>query len=173
MKIEDNHILLRALEPEDLELVYRIENDAQLWPSSGCSQYLSHYTVRQYLEQQKSDIYQDGELRLVIETNGQPAGIVDLTDFSPHHLRAEVGIVILSEFQHQGIASQALRLMADYASHRLHLRSLYAYVAISNNAAQALFQSIGYKKVGTLQNWIEGKQSATLFQLLLPTHHQS
>ena len=167
MEIKDYHITLRALEPEDLELVYRIENDSQLWSSSGSSQHLSRYTVRQYLEQQKSDIYQDGELRLVIETDGKAVGLVDLTSFCPHHLRAEVGIVVLSEFHRQRIASKALRQLTDYATHRLHLRSLYAYVATSNAPAQALFHSLGYQSIGTLQKWIEGAHSAILYQLLL------
>lgn len=158
---------MRALEPEDLELVYRIENDSELWPSSGSSQHLSRYTVRQYLEQQTSDIYRDGELRLVIETDGKAVGLVDLTSFCPHHLRAEVGIVVLSEYHRHGIASEALRQLTDYATRRLHLCCLYAYVATSNTPAQALFRSLGYQPVGTLQKWIEGRHSATIFQLLL------
>jgi len=173
LKIEECHIALRALEPEDLELVYRIENDARLWSSSAQGQHLSRYTVRQYLEQQKADIYQDGELRLVVEANGQPVGLADLTDFSPHHLRAEVGIVVLSEFHRRGIASEALRQLADYATRRLHLRSLHAYVATSNLPAQALFQSLGYQRIGVLQGWIEGRQAATLFQRMLPHADES
>ena len=168
MKNKDYHIALRALEPEDLELIYQIENDTQLWSSSSGCQSLSRYTVRQYLAEQKSDIYQDGQLRLVIEADGQSVGIVDLTDFCPHNLHAEVGIVVLRPFQRKGIATWALCQLADYAAQRLHLRSLYAHVSTTNAPAQALFLSSGYTRVGTLDRWIEGRQAATLFQLLLP-----
>lgn len=160
-------VKLRALEPEDLELVHNIENDTSLWAWGALSQPISRYTVRQYLESQHADIYQDSQLRLVITNEEQPVGIIDLTDFSPHHLRAEVGIVILTKYQGRGIASEALRQIAQYAKLQLHLSTLYAYVAEDNLPAQALFRSAGYKANSTLHRWIEGRHSATLFLLSL------
>ena len=162
-----NNIALRALEPEDLELVHTIENDSSLWAWGALSQPISHYTVRQYLAQQHSDIYQDGQLRLVITCDGKPVGIIDLTDFSPPHLRAEVGIVLLPSFHRKGIATEALHQIALYATEHLHLATLYAYVAENNTAAQALFRRAGYTTAANLPNWIEGRHSATLFLLHL------
>ncbi len=160
-------IELRALEPEDLELIYEIENDARLRPWSAGSTPCSRYAIRRYLETQQGDIYLDGQLRLVVTLDGQPVGIADFTGFEPHHLRAEVGIVILSAYHRKGIAKTVLCQMARYATQTLHLHSLYAYVAQDNAAALGLFRSQGYTAVGTLQRWIEGETPATLFQLLL------
>jgi RimJ/RimL family protein N-acetyltransferase len=78
-----------------------------------------------------------------------------------------VGIVLLHDYHHQGIGTKALQLLSAYATERLHLRSLYAYVALDNAPAQALFRQLGYSEVGCLQGWIEGNQTATLFQLML------
>lgn len=158
-------VKLRALEPEDLELIHTIENDASLWVWGAMSQPLSRYTVHQFLASQHSDIYQDGQLRLVITADEKPVGIIDLTDFSPHHLRAEVGVVVLPEYHHCGIASEALRQIAQYATQHLHLITLYAYVAEDNQAAQMLFRHAGYTAVASLPRWIEGRHSATLFLL--------
>jgi diamine N-acetyltransferase len=160
-------VKLRALEPEDLELVYQIENDPELWSWGGDSQPYSRFTLRQYLQQQQSDIYQDGQLRLVITLDDVPVGIADLTSFSPHHLRAEVGIVILPSLHRQGIASCALQQLAKFAQQHLHLHCLYAYVATSNLPAQALFHSLGYTEVGSIPLWIEGRETAILFHLSL------
>ena len=160
-------LTLRALEPEDLDLVHQIENDAELWSWGAASQPLSRYTVRQYLAEQHADIYQDGQLRLAIEADGKAIGVLDLTSFCPHHLRAEVGIVLLREHHRQGWGTEALRQLADYACQRLHLRCLYAYVAEQNTTGQALFRKAGYHTVGQLPRWIEGEHSATLFQQLL------
>ena len=143
-------ITLRALEPEDLDLVHGIENDAALWQWGSTSQPLSRYTVHQYLANQHADIYLDGQLRLVIEAEGK-----------------SVGIVVLSECQRRGLATQALRQLAEYASQHLHLRSIYAYVADENAAGQALFRASGYTPLAQLPRWIEGRHTATLFQLLL------
>ena len=160
-------ISLRALEPEDLDLVYRIENDPTLWQWGANSVPVSRYTVRQYLENQHADIFQDEQLRLVVEVDKQAVGLVDLTAFSPLHLRAEVGIVMLPEAQRKGYAKEALRQLHAYAANQLHLRSLYAYVAELNLPAQNLFRSFGYQSLAQLPLWIEGSQTATLFQILL------
>ena len=160
-------VKLRALEPEDLELIHDIENDVELWPWAGDAQPYSRYAIRQYLAEQTGDIYKDRQLRLVVTCDECPVGIVDLTDFSPHHRRAEVGIVLLHDYHRQGIGTKALQLLSAYATERLHLRSLYAYVALDNAPAQALFRQNEYSEVGSLQRWIEGNQTATLFQLIL------
>jgi len=163
----NTRLILRALEPEDLDLVYQIENEVELWSWGAGCQPLSRYTIRQYLAEQHADIYQDGQLRLVIEVEGKAIGIVDLTSFCPHHLRAEVGIVLLRKYHRQGWGKEALSQLADYVRQHLHLRSLYAYVAEQNAAAQGLFPAAGYHAAGTLERWIEGEHNATLFQLLL------
>lgn len=157
---------LRALEPEDLELIYQIENDMALWPWSEANVPLSRYTVRQYLQQQQGDIYQDGQLRLVIEQMGKAAGIIDLTNFSPQHLRAEVGIVLLQTMRRQGLGNTALRLLHNYVSEHLRLSCLYAFIASDNEAAKALFRSAGYQEQARLPKWVQGKEDALLFQYI-------
>lgn len=157
---------LRALEPEDLELVYEIENDMSLWPWSEVNVPLSRYTVREYLQQQHGDIYQDGQLRLVIEQEGKAAGIIDLTSFSPQHLRAEVGIVLRQTLRNQGIGGTALHLLHEYVSEHLRLVSLHAFVSCGNEAAKALFRSAGYQERALLPKWIQGRDDALLFQYI-------
>ena len=159
---------LRALEPEDLELVYQIENDATIWPWSEANVPLSRYTIRQYLQQQHGDIYQDGQLRLIVEQAGTPVGLIDLTNFSPQHLRAEVGIVILHAARRQGVGAEALRLLHAYASEHLRLSCLYAFISAENEAAQALFRSVGYQEQARLGQWIQGRTDALLYQFIFP-----
>ena len=160
-------VQLRALEPEDLDIVYRIENDTRLWQWGADSQPYSRFTLRRYIESQVADIYRDGQLRLVATADGQAVALVDLTDFCPHHRRAEVGIVVLPEHQRKGIATAALQQLEAYARTRLNLACLYAYVGEANQPAEALFRSLGYTAVGRLPRWIEGKETAILFQRLL------
>ena len=44
------NIYLRALEPEDLEFIYRIENDENIWEVSNTQTPYSKFLIRQYLE---------------------------------------------------------------------------------------------------------------------------
>ena len=163
-------IKLRALEPEDLQLVYEIENDPALWQWGANSVPLSRYTVRQYLAEQHSDIFQVLE-SVMRESIHQPVGIADLVDFEPRHRRAEVGIVVLAAYQRRGVAAQALRLLEQYATDTLHLSLLYAYVAEQNTPAQQLFRAVGYEACALIPRWIGGDTTATLFIKKCPSSH--
>ena len=151
--LEGKNVRLRAVEPEDLDLMYLIENDAELWSCGHNTVPFSYYTLKQYLSENTNDIFRDRQLRLVIETaEGASVGFLDLQHFEPFHLRAEVGVVVLAEQQRRGIATEALQLLKEYAFSFLGLKQLYAYIPDDNRASQALFTRCGYKKTATLQN---------------------
>ena len=60
-------IRLRAIEPEDLDLLYRIENDRELWNVGTTNVPYSRYTLHDYLATSCDDIYADKQVRMVIE----------------------------------------------------------------------------------------------------------
>ena len=100
-------VLLRALELEDLDFLYIIENDEAIWRVSHTQTPFSRYVLRHYLENAHQDIYQARQLRLVIAKagSGQVAGFIDLFDFDPQHRRAGVGVVVASDQRQHGLAS--------------------------------------------------------------------
>jgi diamine N-acetyltransferase len=67
--LQGKNIYLRALEPEDLEFVYAIENDESIWEVSNTQTPYSRFLIRQYLENAHQDIYEAKQLRLVICKN--------------------------------------------------------------------------------------------------------
>lgn len=148
-------VSLRALEPEDLELLYSIENDSYLWQfTSATAQPWSRYALKQYLAQQPADIYQLGEMRLVVEYNGEAVGLTDLTQFSPRHKRAQVSIALLRSHCGHGIGSQALQRLHSYAVEQLHIQQLYALVMRQSNPVSfQLFSHSGYEHIATLPKW--------------------
>lgn len=166
--LKNNRLRLRAVEPEDLDLMYLIENDTTLWPMGNAMVPYSHYALKQYIAESSGDIYRDRQLRLTIEkADGTSIGFLDLHNFDPQHKRAEVGIVVLQEAQRQGLATEALQLLSSYATSHLGLYQLYALVPSGNVASLALFRRCGYKETATLQNWLkcpEGWQSVVVFQ---------
>ena len=168
--LKNSKIKLRAVEPEDLDLMYLIENDTELWSCGQTSVPFSHYALKQYIAENSNDIFRDRQLRLVIETaDGVSVGFLDLQRYDPQHHRAEVGIVVVPEKQRQGLATEALNLLAQYASSRLGIHQLYALVPKGNVASIALFQKCGYKKAAILQDWLitpAGWQSVVVFQTL-------
>lgn len=162
---------LRAIEPEDLDLLYQIENDQSLWKVGATNVPYSRYTLHDYIANSSDDIYADRQVRLIVENDEEETvGIVDLVQFSPQHLRAEVGIVILERHRHKGYAVAAIEAIRDYAQRVVHLHQLYAVVDADNEAAVALFRKAGFSTENTLHEWLfDGREyhDAVLMQRFL------
>lgn len=150
-------VRLRAMEPEDLDLLYRIENDVDLWAVGTTNVPYSRYTLHDYIATAADDIFADRQLRLIIEVSQptpQIVGVADLINFDPRHRRAEVGIVIEQPHRRKGYAKAALEALHDYARRVVHLHQLYAVVSTDNQSARALFLAMGYITTATLSDWL-------------------
>ena len=162
---------LRAIEPEDLDLLYQIENDSNLWQVGTTNVPYSRYTLHDYIATSSDDIYADRQMRLIVEgDNGEAVGIADLVHFDPQHLRAEVGIVIQSNYRRKGYASAAIQELCNYAVRIIHLHQLYAVIDQTNVAAVSLFKKEGFTTQNVLSEWLfDGRKyhDAVLMQRFL------
>lgn len=163
-------VKLRAIEPEDLDLLYRIENDRKLWNIGTSNVPYSRYALHDYVAHASSDIYTDRQVRMIIETTeGENVGIVDLVDFDPSNRRAEVGLIILDAFRRLGYGRSTLTKIADYALDVLHLHQLIAYVDLRNEASLHLFKTMGYQESVRIKDWLyDGRDyhDAVMMQLV-------
>ncbi len=174
--LKGNNINLRALEPEDLEFVYAIENDEDIWEVSNTQTPYSKFLIRQYLENAHQDIYEAKQLRLAIcKNDSQKAiGLIDLFDFDPRNNRAGIGIVIQNEIDRtQGFGKEALALLIDFSFTQLQLHQLFANIGVDNVSSLNLFATFGFQKIGVKKDWIHINnfyQDEAIFQLLNPNH---
>ena len=89
--MKDENVLIRALEPEDLEYLYKWENDMDLWEVSDTLTPFSHFTLKKYIENADTDIYSVKQLRLMIvdvrfrslSPSGRPG------DYDPQHRKPQ------------------------------------------------------------------------------------
>ena len=180
--IMESDIRLRAIEPEDLDLLYQLENDRSLWDVGTTNVPYSRYTLHDYIATSSDDIFADRQVRLIIEDvrTRKTVGICDLVRFDPQHQRAETGIVVMRDNRRNGYVMRdnrrngyalvALTLLADYALRVVHLHQLYAVVAADNEAAVNLFRKAGYEVQAELRDWLfDGHQygNALLMQRFL------
>lgn len=170
--LRGERVLLRAVEPEDLDLMYIIENDAEMWQYGSSNVPYSSYALRRFIEETSNDIFRDGQLRLVIERreDGVAVGFIDLQDFDAINNRAEVGMAIVPEAQGKGYAKEALMLLCQYAGQRLHLHLLYSVISVTNDQAIGLFLGSDFVRSCVLPGWVRngnGYSDAILFTLSL------
>lgn len=169
MLLQNENIHLRPVEPEDLELLYRWENNPELWSISDTRQPYSRYVLRQYIADTDKSIYDIRQMRLMIVDNESKdtVGTVDLYDFDIHNSRVALGLFVDSSYQRKGYANSALKLTEDYVFDFLSLNQLYCYISENNLASRRLFENEGYHADAVLKNWIktmDGFENIILFQ---------
>ena len=161
-------VALRALEPTDLDILYKWENDATVWTVTDTVAPFSRQVLWQYLQAYTADIYQSRQLRLIAERlpGNEPIGTVDFFNFSPLNNRAELGLYIAPEFRGKGLGRQVLDLLVAYARDHIGLRQLYVYITTDNAACLQLFDSYGFMRAGHLKDWVKRGNRYTDVELL-------
>jgi len=172
-------IRLRALEPSDVDLLYRWENDPEVWHISNTYTPFSRYVLERYIESSHLDIYQVKQLRLMIDVNDLPGGIfrpvgtIDLFDFEPFHNRAGVGILIgEASDRKKGYAGLALEQFIRYCFNILQLHQIYCNITENNRGSLRLFRSYGFRITGRKVHWIKsarGYHTEYVLQLINPS----
>ncbi len=149
-------ILLRALEPGDLEFLYRWENDTEIWNISETLSPVSRFILKRYLENAHKDIFATGQLRMMIQRrdSDQPVGTIDLFDFDHFHKRAAVGILVAEKSERRkGYASEALVLLKNYCFEVLKLHQLFCSISVENTSSLDMFRKAGFQITGTRKEW--------------------
>ena len=168
---------LRALEPTDLDILYKWENEIENWSLSGTLAPFSRFVIEQYLAASHHDIYYNKQLRLMIDSlqkdgSVQTIGCIDLFDFDPYHKRAGVGILIgEKEKRSKGHGKEALELLIEYAFNKLDLHQLFANIAADNITSLELFKKCGFEMIGIKKEWLSQNKKwmdECLLQLIKP-----
>ena len=155
MHIEGSTIRLRAVEPEDIDLMYRWENDSAVWQVSGTLVPFSRHTLQRFLDEQQYDLLQTCQQRLIIETHGGEAvGALDLFELDLLNSHAGIGILIhAAEHRQKGYATDAVEAICRYAREVLGLHQLWCQVGAANEASRALFARCGFTETGRKRDW--------------------
>lgn len=150
--IENDKIILRAPEPDDVDRLYIWENDRP----EAVSAPVSRLNVWNYVNNYNADVFEMKELRLIIvdRFSKEAVGCIDLYDFSPVDMRGGVSIYVAETWRRRGIAGQALALFETYCRGKIGLHQLWAHIAEDNRPSRALFAAAGYKPAGRLRSWI-------------------
>jgi diamine N-acetyltransferase len=156
--LKGKKIQLRAMEPTDIDFIFQIENDSDIWNVSNTSSPFSRYYLEQYISNSHNDIYSEKQLRLIIETHQKKTvGCVDLFEFDPKHLRAGVGILITAPERKKGYASDTLDVLINYAKDILFLKQLFCNIEEDNKASLKLFKEKGFEITGTKKQWVRNE----------------
>jgi len=145
---------LRALEPNDLEMVYDIENDKSLWVYSNTTSPFSRHTLKKFIENSHLDIIEHKQLRLVIADDDNSYGFIDLYDYDFINRRVGLGIIIFKKYRSKGIGLISLQLTEDYLLEHVPIHQVYANISSTNKESISLFEKSDFVNVGLKKDWI-------------------
>ena len=170
--LKNDKVLLRPLEPEDLDFVLSVENDEAYWKYSSTEFPFSRHLIKQYLSNAHLDIYTAKQFRFVICDNEEkPIGLLDLFDFDFKNKRVGVGIIIKEEHnRNKRYAYSALKLLIGYCKCHLNIHQIYCNILSENIKSIALFEKLNFTEIGKKKDWIyyDNKfHDEILYQLIL------
>lgn len=154
--MKNSVISLRAVEPEDLETLYKWENDAALWHLGETIKPYSRYELKKYIENSCLDMGISRQQRFMTVENetGRTVGAVDLFDYDPVHRRAGVGILIYGAGDRgKGYGTAAIQLLTDHCRNILGLHTLYCDILSTNGKAKKIFTKNGFEICGVKKEW--------------------
>lgn len=152
-------IELRALEPDDIERLYRWENDMEIWKYTNTLVPFSKFDLEQFVLSSDKDPYKQKQVRFIIDLTPKEGktisiGTADLFEFEPRHRRAGVGIMIAKEARRNHFATIALEQLIKYAFDVLNLHQLFCNIAVNNENSIALFKKLGFEQSCVKKDWL-------------------
>lgn len=154
--LNSQRLILRAVEPSDVDMMYEVENDEWAWRYSDTIAPLSRNMLKEYAISYDANPFNSGQLRLIAieKDSGNAVGIVDLYEISQRHSRAFIGIYIFKKYRNKGLAEETIRLIEKFARESMHLHQLAAKVENNHIKSENLFSKCGYEMKGCLNDWL-------------------
>lgn len=105
MNLEGRICRLRAVEPRDVAMMYAWENDTEIWSVSGTTAPYSHELLERFVEQQRFDLWQTRQMRLMIEPLALPGPTA--TESTPFPTTAPASYPLPTDGPIEGVGSDA------------------------------------------------------------------
>ena len=128
--LKGENIHLRALEPFDLETLYRWENDTNIWKVSQTITPFSKHVLSQYLANAHQDIFTAKQLRLIIE---KEVGLLEQLIFliSILHIKEQALVfgLQINVIDRRDMLKKLYKLLIEYAFKQLQLKQIYCNIS--------------------------------------------
>lgn len=146
-------LTISRLRYEDVDMYHQmIENNYDY-----LSQWLHFSTVPTYEENQRMVNYlvkentEQNSLHFIIHYQGQAVGMISYTTINKNDKVVEIGYWLIEEAQGQGVMSQCLKFLIDYAFNQLIMEKIIIFIANHNLKSRQLPEKFGFRKEGVLR----------------------
>lgn len=170
-----NRLTLRAIEREDVPLIWAINNDVAVELAGGGDPPWPQSLARAYadFDRRAGEGGRDGDpsgVSFAIEAGGELIGFCGLNGRAPFAATAELGITIGNRaYWGRGYGREAVGLLVDYGFELLNLRRIYLRVHARNERAIRAYRACGFVEEGRLRQhvWSDGAYDDLLYMGVL------
>lgn len=142
------------LKDNELEIISTDNGDYELQELINDQDILATMSEKQWY---RLDLPERIDYRL--EVNGELVGSIMLNSIRWFNHKAKISIFIKLSEQNKGYAKRSLRMIVDHCFNMLNFHRLEAEIVDYNEKSIKLFESLGFKREGTMREakYYEGK----------------
>jgi len=152
--LESDMLILRPVTPEDIEEVFALYSNERIFEFCGILNHKNKATLLKAIGHFERDFRAQTRIKWGIARQADPArivGIIEATGFNKPVNQVTVGYFLHPDFWHQGIASEALRILTAYLFEQGEFNRVQAEVMPANLHSKKVLLKNGYRLEGTLR----------------------
>lgn len=152
--LESDRLILRPMRVDDVQDMYDYAKRSDLtkyllWSAHQSQAYTKEY-LKYVVKRYKAGAFYDWAV--VEKSSGRMIGTCGFTSIDIEHRRAEIGYVINPDFQRNGYAPEAARIVLEYGFSVLELHRIEARFMKDNEASLKVMRAVGMSFEGYLRD---------------------
>ena len=172
--LETNRLILRRLSAEDVLEIFalRSDKDVMKYIPRPLAKSIEDAQAHISLIDEKIENNEGINWAITLKDNPKLIGIIGHYRIKPEHFRAEIGYMLLPEYQGKGIISEAIKEVVNYGFEVMKLHSIEAIIDPENHASEKVLQKNGFVKEAHLKEneYYEGRFLDTVIYSKLAVH---
>ena len=145
--LKSENIFLRLLQPTDVDVILKWENNPENWNISGTVNPFTREEIFNFVNA-NHDIEKNEQIRYVIclKSTKEPVGTIDLFEYNSQDNIVGIGVLIANEeHRKKGFAKEALNLIIAYCRNELHIVTIFCNIVKKNKASIRLFEGCEFQ----------------------------
>lgn len=169
--LETERLQLRRLVNEDVNEIFALRSDPEVMKYIPRPLVKTKEEALAHITMIDEKIVSNEGINWAITLKGNPKliGIIGHYRINPEHFRAEIGYMLLPEYQGKGITSEAIKEVINYGFKVMKLHSIEAIIDPENFGSEKVLQKNGFVKEAHLKEneYYEGHFLDTVIYSLL------
>ena len=151
-RLRTERLLLRPIAARDIEDIFEYASDPEV---TKFVRFVTHKTrrdTRAFLARMQQ-AYRKGipVWGIELQAENKMIGSIGFVDWLRDHRRAELGYVIHRKYWGQGITTEAVRAVVEFAFRKMDLNRIEAGTLPENVPSQRILEKVGFQYEGTLR----------------------